>query len=215
MRGLIVPELRKRWPDARIVHELSVRYSTNRIDLAAITPREIVSVEIKSSRDVADRLEAQVRAFLPVSSRVIVALAPRWNEELPPLVHQLKEGVTAYVPQFTEAQEILRRIGDSAVETWTVDAAERSIKITAGGYRAQRPWLDRMLDMLHVSELSDIAARHGCWHGKRPVHYDLVAACADLMTGPEIIAAVCQALRARDAYAEGSDPPIPARAVAA
>ena len=50
MRALIVPELRKRWPAARIVHELPLRYSTRRIDLAAITETEIISVEIKSSK---------------------------------------------------------------------------------------------------------------------------------------------------------------------
>ena len=83
MRDLVVAELRRRWRSAQIIHELPLRYSAKRIDLAAITDAEIISVEIKSSRDVVDRLEAQVRAFLPISTRVIVALAPKWNEKLP------------------------------------------------------------------------------------------------------------------------------------
>ena len=37
MRALIVPELRKRYPSGRIIHELPLRYSTSRIDLAAVT----------------------------------------------------------------------------------------------------------------------------------------------------------------------------------
>ena len=52
MRDLVVPELRRRWPTARIIHELPTRYSSNRIDLAAVTESAIIGVEIKSSRDV-------------------------------------------------------------------------------------------------------------------------------------------------------------------
>lgn len=213
MRDLIVPELRKRWPSARIVHEFPLRYSTNRIDLAAITKDEIISVEIKSSRDVADRLEAQVRAFLPISSQVIVALAPKWNEQLENEKREVKAGkgypaYTAYIQQRTEAQAILHRIGDPSIETWTVDVEASAIEVTSSGYHRQRPWLARMLYILHVSELTEIAAQHRCWHGKRPVHLNLVDACTELMTGREIVAAVCGALRARDAFVEGSDPPI-------
>jgi hypothetical protein len=208
MRALIVPELRKRYPDARIIHELPLRYSTNRIDLAAVTPREIVSVEIKSSRDVSDRLEAQIRAFLPISSRVIVALAPKWNEKLP-MRERPFAGGTGYSPEYTECQAIIERVGGHT-ETWTVDAVAGTIEVTQRAYRDNWPWLVKMLDILHVSELVAIAARHRCWQGKRPVHLEVRNACAELMTGREIVAAVCRALRERDAFAEGSDPPIAA-----
>jgi hypothetical protein len=80
MRALIVPELRKRYPSARIIHELPLRYSSNRIDLAAVTETEIISVEIKSSRDSLDRLEGQLRAFQPISARIITALAPKMTD---------------------------------------------------------------------------------------------------------------------------------------
>jgi hypothetical protein len=95
MRALVVPKLRARWPEARIIHELPLRYSKRRIDLAAVTPTEIIAVEIKSSRDVMDRLEAQIRAFLPVSQLVMVCLAPVWNEQLPVREEPRKWG-TAY-----------------------------------------------------------------------------------------------------------------------
>src|SRR3990167_6932001 len=206
MRALIVPELRKRWPGSRIIHELPLRYSSNRIDLAAVLPTAIVSVEIKSSKDVAARLEAQVRAFLPVSSCVIVALAPKWNEKLPYKEIKYKYG-TGSVPQYTEAQETLRRIGASGIEAWTVCAEAGSIEVTSKAYHQSHPWPWHMLHMLHVAELVEIAGQHRIWQGKRPVHLNLVNACADLMTGREIIAAVCGALRARDAFAKESDPP--------
>jgi hypothetical protein len=211
MRELIVPKLRELWPAARIIHELPLRYSTNRIDLAAVTPDKIISVEIKSSKDVADRLEAQLRGFLPISTYVIVALAPKWNVKLPTVAKPNKWGGTTYTPQYTEAQEIIRRVG-SRIETWTVDAEAGTVEAPDwGGWRDKfyhLPWLSRMLDMLHVAELEQIAARHRCWSGKRPVHDVLVEACNSLMTGREIVAAVCAALRARDAFAVGTDAPI-------
>lgn len=207
MRAIVVPELRRRWPDARIIHELSVRYSTNRIDLAAVTPDEIISVELKSSRDVCDRLEKQLRAFLPISSRVIVALAPKWNADLPMLKTDRGNGITAYTRQFTEAQGIINSVGGHT-ETWTVDADAGTLNVTQKCYHANKPWPAKMLDVLHVSELIEIAASYGCGTGKRPVHAALVSSCADMMTGREIARSVCAALRVRNAFAAESDPPI-------
>lgn len=213
MRDLIVPELRKRYPTARIIHELPLRYSTNRIDLAAVTETEIVSVEIKSSKDVADRLEAQLRAFAPVSTRIIVALAPKWNEQLPSETTERNDKrygrVLCTSPRYTECQEIIRRIRAHWIETWTVDTEAQSIKVTAGAYgRKNRPWLAEMLDMLHVAEIQAIAEKHRIAYGKRPTHDTLVSLCTDLMTGREITAAVCAALRARPAFAQGTDAPV-------
>jgi hypothetical protein len=205
MRALIVPELRKRYPSARIIHELPLRYSSNRIDLAAITESEIMAVEIKSSKDVADRLEKQLRTFTPVSSRIIVALAPKWNEKLEAELI-VRENVTTYRQRLTDAQEIIHRVENSSIETWTVDVAAGSINITDRAYRDSVPWSFWMLDMCHVAELVAIAGRHRCWSGKRPVHRDLVLACCELMTGREIRRAVCSALRARAAFGAESDP---------
>jgi hypothetical protein len=207
MRALVTPELRKRYPTARIIHELPLRYSTNRIDLAAVTATEIISVEIKSSKDVIDRLEGQLRGFLPISSRLIVALAPKWNLQLPMLETKVKHG-TQYTPQFTETQGIIGRVS-SGIEVWTVDTSAKSIDVTHGGaYRASRPWLSEMLDMLHVSELSEIASRHRICVPKRATHESISRDCCDLMTGREIVKSVCWALRNRNAFDRASDPPL-------
>lgn len=206
MRDIIVPRLRERYPSARIIHELPLRYSSNRIDLAAVTETEIVSIEIKSSKDVADRLEAQLRAFAPISSRTIVALAPKWNEELPSLKKPIRGGI-CYSPQHTEAQGVIHRVG-GCLDVWTVSAEAGTIEVTQESYRTQRPWSYQLLHMLHVQELVCIAGRHRCWQGKRPVHLDLVNACNDLMTAREVTAAVCAALRERSAFAAASDPPV-------
>lgn len=207
MRELVVPRLRARWPEARIVHELPLRYSTNRIDLAAICPTEIISVEIKSSRDVADRLEAQLRAFVPISSRVIVALAPVWNKSLPTIVKS-RRGFTTYIPQYTPMQNTILAVGRGTIETWTVDATAKSVEITPRSNSPNRPWLSKMLHMLHVAELEQIAMRHKISYGKKSTHKNLYEKCSDLMNGREIVIAVCAALRARRAFAAGSDAPI-------
>lgn len=206
MRALVVPELRKRWPGARIIHELPLRYSSNRIDLAAVTETEIISVEIKSSRDVMDRLEAQLRAFQPISSRIIAALAPCWNEQRPMVEKKLEFG-TSYSPQYTETQQIIRKVG--GVEVWTVGVTAGKVEVTDGGpYRAKKPWLAQMLDILHVSELVSIAHQHQVAVAKRPVHLTLVGDLVDMLQGREVIKAVCAALRARNAFDKMSDPPI-------
>jgi hypothetical protein len=207
MRDLIVPRLRERWPSARIIHELPLRYSTNRIDLAAVTETDIIAVEIKSSKDVADRLEAQLRGFQRIASRMIVALAPHWNEKLPPLITK-EANCTSYTERRTETQEIIYRTCGSGVDVWTVDADAGTVEVTQSSYRDSWPWAYQLLHMLHVSELAAIASRHGCWQGKRPVHLDLVNACAELMTGGEVRRAVCSALRARPAFGAASDQPI-------
>lgn len=208
MRDLIVPELRKQYPGARIVHEMPLRYSSNRLDLAAITRSEIVAVEIKSSKDVADRLEAQLRSFGPVCSKIIVGLAPRWNEQLP-LREEKHPGHTSYIRQLTPAQEIIDAVRQrfSWIETWTVDAEAQAVTVTDNCYRPNPwPWPGEMLHILRVAELRAVADFHRV--AARSVHLDLVRACAEMMTGREIAAAVCAALRARDGFGELSDPPI-------
>lgn len=216
MRDLIVPELRRLWPDARIVHELPLRYSSNRIDLAAIRPAEIISVEIKSSRDVSDRLEAQVRAFLPISALVIVALAPKWNEDLPVREVKGRKFVTMR-KAYTEAQGIVQRISDHSVAVWTVDAAGGTVKETKealgylrNGQRNKLPWLAQMLDVLWVSELEAIARAHRIAPFSN--HANLVRQLAGELRGREIVPAVCHALRARDAFGAGTDAPLKEKA---
>lgn len=65
--------LRQRVPDARIIHELVLEQGGSRIDLAAVTSDMIVAVEIKSERDVLDRLNSQLEAAMKVADHVILA----------------------------------------------------------------------------------------------------------------------------------------------
>lgn len=191
MRDMIVPRLRQDYPEARIVHELPLRYSTNRIDLAAITPDRIIAVEVKSSRDEMRRLERQVRAFLPVSPKIIVALAPKWLRK--------PKGAKLSV-----AEEILGRIG--RVETWAVCAETATLdKVDGGTHALATPWSAQLLDMLWRAELEAIATEYGVAVKRRPSHSVLRDACEAALTGTQIRTAVCTALRARIAFGKASD----------
>jgi hypothetical protein len=198
MRDIIVPELRRRWPAARIVHELPLRYSTRRIDLAAITETEIIAVEIKSSRDTLGRLAAQIEGFLPISAQIIVALAPKWNAQLPMIEDARTGRGRSWSTQHTEAQQIIRDTGRGTIVTWTVCHAAQTITETEGGWsRNEMPWHGLMLDVLWVAELERVLVDHAV-PGRLPSnHYDLVRACNDGLTGRQIVRAVCRALRAR------------------
>ena len=213
MRNLVVERLRVRWPSARIIHELPLRYSRNRLDLAAVTHDEIVGVEIKSSRDVSDRLEAQLRAFAPVCTRLIVALAPQWNEEpkveLTPLVRRGKVVGQRWAERRTEAQRIIAAIDMAEMETWTVCAETGRVETTMGGYshfRQQAIWPAKLLDMLHVAELAAIAVEHRI--GGNDTHERLRQICTEHLSTRKARRAACRALRARAAFAAGTDPPI-------
>lgn len=211
MRDLIVPELRRRWPSARIIHELPMRYSTDRIDLAAVTETEIISVEIKSSKDIVDRLEAQLRAFIPVSTTLIVALAPKWNEQLPSTISE-RGASRVYTQNHTKAQAVINRFNDENIWVWTVDAKAQTVECGSNWRQKNRPWPARMLDMLHVAELTEIATKHrACLAERRTTHYDLVTICNEMLSGREVTHAVCRALRSRAAFARASDPPISAQ----
>jgi len=158
MRALCAERLRQRWPAARLIHELPLRYSTRRIDLAAVTPDQIIAVEIKSSRDTLTRLEAQLRGFAPCCAQVWVALAPVWDAQLPMLKKPGPAPNSFYhVQQRTEAQRIIEAVSENSpwITTWTCDAEAGAMERSGGVYGCENshPWPWLLLDLLHVAEL--------------------------------------------------------------
>lgn len=209
MRAIVAQHLRARWPFARVIHEFPLRYSRSSIDMAAITETDIIGVEIKSSRDVIDRLERQLRGFVPICTKIIVALAPKWNEKLPSLEKPGRRGGTIYESQLTEAQAVIARVQETSIETWTCCHETETMKNTNGGWGSQKlPWPARMLDILHCVEL-ELILSGGIVPHKPRAHELLVRLVHDRLTGPQIIKAVCRALRTRPGFAAESDPPVP------
>lgn len=211
MRELIAPVLRGHWPEARIIHELPLRYSERRIDMAAVTRTDIFAVEIKSSRDVLVRLEQQLHRFAPICSAIFVALAPCHCDNGGKIDFAAAPRRKTRTEKL-RASEIVREAnrGYDRIETWTVDAGAGVVDRGSywPNYRA-RPWPAQMLQMLHRAELLQIAGRRRLLASERGATHDyLVELCNNRLTSLEIRADVCAALRARDAFDKASDAPI-------
>lgn len=72
VRNAVIAKLRLYRPEARIIHEISNGMS-NRFDLVAVSPAELIAVEIKSEKDTLDLLAAQIKGMKAVAHHVIVA----------------------------------------------------------------------------------------------------------------------------------------------
>lgn len=208
MRHAVVDRLRTLWPSARIIHELPLRYSTNRIDVAAVTPDFIAAVEIKSSKDDTSRLRAQLRGFEPISTYMICAVSPAHWAEDEREVKELKRGGTQYRHIPCETKRIIRDEVGSRCGVWLVTPGE-PIRIESDHYEIyHRPCAARLLDLLHVSELTAIASRRSIFVGRTPNHKTLRDALTDHLPGRDARREAYAALMARDAFDKASDPPI-------
>lgn len=78
--------MRRRWPGARIIHELQLEQGGIRIDLAAVTEETINLVEIKSERDVLKRLTAQIGRAVEVADEVWIVAAEKHRRP----IHELR-----------------------------------------------------------------------------------------------------------------------------
>lgn len=170
--------LRAAFPDARIVHELVVKQGSCRLDLAAITPQRLIIVEVKSEKDVLDRLEKQARQTRAVADGFMAVVADK---------------------HLDKAREVLKWL-DVCSET----NAER--EIVHGAYFARSVMkaltnAPARLEMLWAQELRIVA-------GTSPKASRAVSIlhASDYMTGSEVRHRVCAALRAREFPC--ADPPV-------
>lgn len=175
MRDAIEAWGRARWPEARVVHELVV--SQCRIDMAFIAPAHLIGIEIKSSRDVMDRVKRQLEAFTHHLPEVWFAMAPKWDK------------VSVY-----------------PAGRLTVTEPGGVIPCPYGSPRIDPCCTVPMLALLWRAELVTIAARHDLPHSKRSRIRDLSAAIARGLTGDEIVTEVCRELRGRSAFWKSDDP---------
>jgi len=160
--------LREVWPSARIVHELMLRQGGCRIDLAAITAERLIVVEVKSERDVLDRLRRQMLQARRVADCAIVALADK---------HWRKAWEGNHVSILEAAEEDKVRL-----------ALERRARST----HAATTNAPARLEMLWASELRRVASTN-----ERASRGYSIQLAADNLTGAEVRRRVCAALRAR------------------
>lgn len=180
MRVLVDGWARVRFPGARIAHELVL--GDRRVDMVIIQDKNVVGVEIKSSRDKLDRLDDQVKEFCRYLPEVWVALAPKWQHDV-------------HLPN-----RLLVAKGAAVIEL--VGKRPRRDELVCS----------RMLELLWRSEAARIAQRTNVIPGTNPSQstprYMLLPMLARLLTGNEIMREVCYELRHRPRMGFLSDKPL-------
>lgn len=181
MRDGVIPVLRELCPGARIIHELVVGHC--RADLAVIEAQRITLVEIKSKKDKLTRLDRQVRAFAKAAHQVIVLADERW---------------------FAEKHRVEMSKCSGAAEIWQWPRPSSGERFILGQwniphwYRGQpEPRAADLLWLLWRAELETECHRHGIAVTSRTPMLPMIRDMAWLMTGREIVEAVCRQLRAR------------------
>ncbi len=188
MRDAVILWGQRRWPGYRCIHEVPL--SDRRIDIAFVGIKDIVGVEIKSSRDRLDRLEDQVEEYRRWLPEVWIAVARRW-----------------------QGHEMLPSSGRNLIVIDDCDEGFPDISETRPGRRPYRDELvcSRMLGLLWREEAARIAQRTGVIPGTSPTRdprNKILPLLARLLTGNEIMREVCAELRQRPAFGWQSDRPL-------
>lgn len=190
IRDAVVARLREARPDARIIHEIQCSvFGPNRIDVVAVSPDEIVSVEIKSKRDKIDRLPAQIASMKLMSHHVIAALHEKFCPERETNqwgAHYERDGkfyVRAEPPECANARMWLYPKPDKA--GWLLyDRKPGQANFAC-------------LDMLWAEELRTFCAMNGLHHTRSSTREGMLSLIRWNCTGAQITKGVCSILRAR------------------
>lgn len=179
VRDAVVERLRAIRPEARIMHEVNATAFGNRIDVLAVSPSEIIAVEVKSAKDKLDRLADQVTAMTKCSHHVIAA------------VHE-KFGLTAVKDATRWKAE--HWFYPAQIAYWTEPRMAVNRPLPAGA-----------INMLWREELLAMCQRYGVQVGKRPTMGEMIPALRWQLTGRDITRGICAMLRGR-ACIEADDP---------
>lgn len=214
IRDAVVERLREIRPKARIMHEVNCSlWGPNRIDVLAVSPAEIISVEVKSERDKLDRLPAQIASMLTMSHHVIVALHEKHlvEREEPTnkwAAHYERDGIYRIkeIPQ--EA---------SGAIPWVYPERWRAMMNVHQGFDRLANWRhpDQVtqranidsIDMLRVGEMRVFCEIMGIPAGKRATLTSILPLIKWTCTGEQITKGVCAVLRAREC--PEADAPLP------
>jgi hypothetical protein len=185
MRAVVSAWGRRRWPGSRIIHELAL--GERRVDMVFVGDRDIIGVEIKSSKDTLARLPAQMKEFGRYLPELWLAFAPKWKD-----ADELHDVPNAIL------------IENGEVVAWSEN-------------RRSKPSRDelvcsRMLELLWTGEAQAVAQRTGVIPGapSRQMAAITKKMLARLLTGNEILAEVCRCIRERPLHmvGNGSDGPV-------
>ena len=187
IRDAVVAWWHDREPRARIIHELPLNgfSASGRVDLAAVFPDVIVTMEIKSERDKLTRLEKQFFEMSKRSHDWKIIAHDKWAEG---------DGLKDQEWMNWSHREHLWGYPDRSA--WSFDR-----------YRIDRlVGAPTLLDYLHRQELEDALKDFGRTVRSGMRQWELLREINAVMTGREVVLAVCGALRKRE-FAE-ADPAI-------
>lgn len=189
IRDAVVARIRQLRPGARIIHEINCGgQGTNRIDLIAVDPAEIIAVEIKSAKDKINRLPAQVKAMRGVSHHVIAALhekflvPSKWGRE--GSVEAPPEAKGATVWAYPEA-------GSDAGRTYGCAAWEHPTPAIQSVLPSDAIW------MLWRDELYELCGLLQVPVPRRATMTTMAKQLRWLCTGRDLTRGICAMLRAR------------------
>lgn len=182
IRTATVSAMRRRWPSARIIHELVLDQGCVRIDVAAVTEDHIALAEIKSELDVLKRLPRQLPLCTKIAGETWLVIAPKHVEAVDEL-------------RWNRADLEL-----AAAVRASYRLVERNGVLTGDnrGLDSPVPDVRAMLMMLWAAELQAIAR-------KVKPRFWCMREIVEHMSGREIRRAVCAALRRRP-FARADDP---------
>lgn len=218
IRSAVVERIRKHRPNARIIHEINVStYGPNRIDLIAVDVAEIIAVEIKSSKDKLDRLEAQVNSMKGAAHHVIAAIHEKF------LVEQVTHVDARHYGR--EGRFYLRTLPDKwdyAVEAWVFPEVRRCLEPTwqhdslakwqFPQAKLETPLPAAAIDLLWRDELFALCGALRVSATARTNMTDMVRSLRWHCTGKELTRGICAMLRSRKCVE--ADPEIHGRVAA-
>lgn len=200
IRTAVVEKLRDYRPEARIIHEINTCLGGNRIDVLAVSPADIVAVEIKSKKDKLDRLKDQIEAMRGVAHCVVAALHEKFCPEKVSNQHYYDyERSGAFYRRDRPDEAMFSKVWAYAgVKAETYSTRRHSLfRWELSDPALQNPLPGDALHMLWADELHWLCSRLGLNVPKRSTKYFMVTNIRWNATGRDITRGVCAALRRR------------------
>lgn len=198
IREAVVSKLQHIRPNARIIHEINAGGGINRIDVMAVDPAEIITVEIKSERDKLDRLPTQIATMSRCSHHYIAALHRKFMPEVTNYGVPCIEGVdlgTIYW-YYPSAQDMAEAHHDAF--SWADPDIGASLNV---------PLPEGAIHLLWRDELMELCGELGLAMRSNARMREMIRALQWAGSGRDLTRGVCRALRRRSQCAE-ADPVI-------
>lgn len=166
------------YPDALIVHELSIgSWGAALIDVAAITPTEIVGVEVKGEGDSHTRIALQAAVYSKAATRMFLLPAPTLEAKC------FKAAPNSWGLLSIASGQIER------AEPWEYKRKEQPPRLCTAPHQ--------LVQCLWAEEIATLAKRLGNAFGKKLYREAAAAEIAGAIPLNTLLPAVCEILRER------------------